>query len=171
MAWNGVKLWAVGETLTAADMIAYINDNLDALKDPPSDNYEANEGADYTTASTTFVDVDATGFSLAITTTGGDVMVGFVGSISNSAGVNLMMLNVDVDGGPVAADDGIVVISSTGANYRMNASFTYLVTGLAAAAHTFKLQWKTTAGTATMLAGAGTANGDIHPQFWAREVS
>ena len=66
--------------------------------------------------------------------------------------------------------DGIVAVTAPVAGYACVVSFTFLATGLAAGTHTFKLQWKTGAATATMYAGAGTPNLDVHPQFWAREV-
>jgi len=47
-----------------------------------------NEGSDYTTTSTSFVDIDSAGdpdLSLTITTNGGDVMIGFDGGFSHSA--------------------------------------------------------------------------------------
>ncbi len=68
-------------------------------------------------------------------------------------------------------DDGLVVVRPSSASQRLNASFFKLIQGLSAGVHTFKLQWKVNSGTATLLAGSGTANGDIHPQFFVREVS
>lgn len=135
-----------------------------------SDSYEADEGSDYTTTSTTFVDVDATNLSLTITTTGGNVMVGYSGTVRIDTVGAHVHLNVDVDGSVVAADDGIVSMRSTGVTIN-SMSFVYLVTGLSAGSHTFKLQWKVSSSTATLYAGAGTSNNDIHPQFWVQELS
>lgn len=171
MAWTTPKTWTTGETLTASDFNTHIQDNLNALKDPPSANYDVNEASNYTIASGTFADVDATDLALAITTNGGDVMVGFHGYVSATGGApNVVHFDVHESSGGarLGGDDGMIAIATTG-----DAAFTRLITGLSAGAHTFKLQWKTntSSSTATLFAGAGTSNYDLHPQFWVREVS
>ncbi|MGB1285072.1 MAG: hypothetical protein ACPG7F_00950 [Aggregatilineales bacterium] len=135
-----------------------------------STTYEVNESSDYTTTSTTFVDVDATNLSLTITTTGGNVLVGFSGTARIDTTGAHIHLNLDVDGSAVATDDGLVSMRSTGVTINPM-SFTHLVTGLSAGSHTFKLQWKVSSSTATLYAGAGTTHNDIHPQFWVQEFS
>jgi hypothetical protein len=128
---------------TAANGNTYIRDNQRALKDPPSQNYESNEGANYTrTGSAAFANVDAD-FNFSITTTGGDVIVSFVG----------------------------VAFATSGGGIPLQ--FTRLVTGLAAGVHTFNLQWavEDAVNTITLYAGAGTASYDLHPQFWVRELT
>lgn len=169
--WTTPKTWSTGEALTASDMNAHIRDNLDALKAPPTDNYECNEASDYTTTSTTFVDVDATNLNLTITTTGGDVMVGFYGTVKHSAASNnAIKFDVDLDGSLIAGDDGLIGTNFPAASQSRAVSFVVLVTGLSAGSHTFKLQWHTASATATLYAGAGTSIFDVHPQFWVREV-
>lgn len=133
-----------------------------------SDEYTPNEGSDYTTTSTSFVDVDATNLALTITTTGGDVEVHFDGNAYNASLTEQIFFDVDVDGTREGLDDGFIYIIT---NSGKQPSFTRLITGLSAASHTFKLQWKTTASTATIPAGAGSAGSDVHPQFWVREIS
>lgn len=167
MAWTQPKTWS-SEPLVAGDMNTHIRDNLEALKDPPSDNYELNELSDYSTTSTSFVDVDSTNLAFTIVTNGGDVLIGFHGTVSGGTGNIDPCFDVDIDGTLVAGDDGIIV-SQSGA--RLAVSFVRLVTGLSAGSHTFKLQWKArNAGTITLFAGAG-GTVDDHPQFWVREVS
>jgi hypothetical protein len=166
MAWTEPKTdWALGELVTQSDLNA-IGDNLAALKEPPSANYELDEGSDYTTTSSSFVDIDATDLALTIETTGGDILVGFIGSF-NSSGDNHNFLEIDLDGSPVGGDDGICKWRDR----NEKTGFVYLITGVSAAPHTIKLQWKRDAGTLTLYAGAGTSDADAHPQFWAREVS
>lgn len=168
MAWTTPRTWSANELVTATIMNTHIRDNLNALKSPPSGNYEADEVADYTTTSTSFTDIDATNFAFTLNTNGGDVIVTFVGNIRTASG--RVYLTVDVDGSPVAGDDGICRMGGTGNEEPF--AFSYLVTGLSAGAHTFKLQWKMGINaTATLYAGAGTSGADVHPQFWAREVS
>jgi hypothetical protein len=160
--------FVAGTPLTKAQLDA-IQNNIRALKDPPTEDYTANEGADYSTTSGSFVDVDGTNFSLTATTVGGDVMVGFFGSFKNSSSFHIF-LEVDVDGSPYAGDDGITASVAGTSNSAEGLGFVVLIRGLSAASHTFKLQWKVGGGTATLHAGAGTANGDTHPQFWVKEL-
>jgi len=170
MAYTTPKTWVTGEALTATDMNTYIGDNLAALKNPPTDLYDVDESADYTTTSTSFVDIDATDLALTITTTGGDVIACFVGtSLLSTAGG--LYFNVDVDGVAAAGEDGITMWQLVTANQRHSVGFAFLIQGLSAASHTFKLQWKVNgAVTGTLYAGAGTSNYDLHPQFWVREL-
>jgi len=153
--------------LSAANFNAYLRDNQIALKDPPSQNYESNEGADYTTLSTTYGAVDAD-YSFSITTTGGDVICGFMGTCSAFTEI----FDISVDGTRIANHvDGYLARTGTGVN-AFTITFVQLITGLSAGVHTFSLHWRVTvAGTATLYAGAGTASFDLHPQFWARELS
>ena len=171
MTWTTPRTWVTGEVLTATDLNTHLRDNLDALKAPPTAHNELDESSNYTTTSVTFVDIDATNLSLTIETTGGDVLVGFVGSVMHSTSGAVVLLDLDVDGSRLADDDGFLGVRPTNSSTSGNVSFVYLVTGLSAGSHTFKLQWRVTGGTATMHNGAGTANADVHPQFWAREVS
>ncbi len=168
MPWTTPKTWVNSEPLTAADLNTHLRDNLNALHAPPTAAFLANEVANYTTTSSTFVNIDNTDgkLSLTITTTGGDVMVGFVGYVYGSG--NIGYLDVEMDGTRIGSDDGLAIFYNTIAT----TSFVILKTGVSAGSHTFKLQWKITAGgTATLYAGAGTSGADLHPQFWVREVS
>jgi hypothetical protein len=175
MAWVTPRTWVPEELVTANLLNTHLRDNLNALKNPPSARYEPNEGSDYTTTSTSFVDVDATNLALTITTAGGDVMVGFHGLVApDNVGAARVLFDVAVDGTRTAGNDGITGTTqegSEGGARPKNVSFVRLISGLAAGSHTFKLQWRTNTGTATLYAGAGTSNADVHPQFWAREVS
>lgn len=167
--WTTPKTWAVDELVTASALNTHLRDNLNALKTPPSAHYECNEGSDYTTVSTTFVDVDATNLALTITTNGGDVLVHFHGLVGNNTGrVHLDVYESDGDA-LIAGDDGMVRSGPSAEAETL--TFTRLIAGLDAGEHTFKLRWKVNAGTGTLYAGAGSANADMHSQFWAREIS
>jgi hypothetical protein len=173
MAWTTPKTWNVDELLTAANLNTHLRDNLNALKSPPTGHYECNEASDYTTTSTSFVDVDGTNLALTFTTSGGDVLVHFHASVMHMASGRIYF-DVAVDGNRVAGDDGIVggYVANSPSGYPMaQMTFTRLLIGLSAGEHTVKSQWKTSASTAKLYAGAGTTSGDVHPQFWAREVS
>ena len=166
-AWTTPKTWS-SEPLTSTDLNTYIRDNQNHLHDrlETNDSYEVDEVSDYTTSSTSFVDVDGTNLSLTITTHGGDVMVGFSGSVETNQAAGAVFFNLEVDGSDVAADDGIFLIVGQGSSGRdMSVSFVYKVSGLSAGDdHTFVLRWKVSAGTATM------ETQDQHPQFWVQEI-
>jgi hypothetical protein len=163
--WHTPASWSVGQLVTATNLNEQLRDNLEFLKTPPTALYNVNQGSDYTTTSTSFVDVDATNLSLTITTAGGDVLIAFMGF---TGGTSRAYYDVAIDGVRLAGDDGL--IANVLANFTP-VSFVALKQGLAPGSHTFKLQWKVNSGTATMYAGAGTSALDIHPQFWVREVS
>lgn len=135
----------------------------------PSDEFVADEGANWTTTSTSMTEVDATDLSLTIITGGGDVLIGFAGSVAQSQGGRILF-DVEIDGTDEAGDDGIFGTICSASAPGSNASFSYLKTGLSAGSHTFQLKWRVSSGTATMYAGAGTSQGDLHPQFFVVEL-
>lgn len=165
--WTQPITWS-NQPLIASDMNTYISDNLEALKDPPTAYYNADEASDLTTSSTSFADVDATTdkFSLSIDTTGGAIMVSFCGALSNNTAGSRIFLRITANGTPYGGGDGLTFVNVLG-----NGSFVYWLEGLPAGNYNIRLQWKVSAGTATLFRGAGTANGDIIPQFHVREVS
>jgi hypothetical protein len=170
MTWTTPKTtWAEGEIVAAQDMND-IGDNLEALKSPPTTIVNLNESANYTTTSTTFVDVNASRLTLTITTSGGAVLVTFAGSVTMSAANSILYFDLLVNGSRIAGDDGILTMTAA-STVATNGSFFYWLTGLAAGTHTIKLQWKISTGTGTLWAGAGSSLADLHPQFAAREVS
>lgn len=180
MAWTAPKTWT-NEPLVATDMNTHIRDNLLALKEPPTGHYEADEGSNRTTTSTSFVNVDASGpdidgiFRQTLVTNGGDIQIHFHGNVHGSAAGDMVFLNVSMDGAVLALNDGFIgIICATGTNAPPGnpIGFTRLITGVSAGSHIFRLMWKVDTGTTgTMYTGAGTSNGDFHPQFWVREVS
>ncbi len=174
--WTTPKTWNTGDPLTASDMNTQIRDNLTVLKAPPTTLFRADQMSDYSTSSTTFVDVDGAGteLELSITTTGGDVLIGFVGSVSVPGQAINIYFDIYYDSvGRIGQDDGLMVISQyySGTVTKAPVSLICLKTGLSAGTHTFKPQWKVASGTATLFAGAGTSGLDVHPIFWVREVS
>lgn len=173
MAYTQPTTRNTGDSITASVWNTDLVDNLIAIKNPPTDSYVADEGADWTTTSTSFVDVDGTDLSLTITTTGGDVIVHFHGVFLMSFNSDIVKLNVSLDGVNVAADDGITGASfyNSASALKLPISFTRLITGVSAGSHTFKLRWRVAANSVTLYAGAGTTNFDFHPQFWVREMS
>src|SRR5687768_4876758 len=111
-------------------MNTHIRDQLNALKTPPSSTNDLNEGADYSTTSTSFADIDATDLGRTITTTGGDVRITFVGSVrvsnSTAAQHGSAFFDIDVDGTREGLNDGLHgVCSQNSTQIGGNASFSY----------------------------------------------
>jgi hypothetical protein len=155
--------------VTAALLNEQMRDNLDAVKNPPTALTNVNEAANYSTTSTTFVDVDNVDLSLSITTGGGDVLIGLCTSVLSGNGFGVGF-DVTMDGIRILGDDGLVQ-NNNGGDVEI-ISFAIMRRSVSAGLHTFRLQWRSQTGVAvTMYAGAGTANLDAHPQFWVREVS
>ena len=172
-AWTTPKTWQTGEALTASDMNAHIRDNLDHLHTRMEnyDQYTGDETSDYTTTSTSFVDVDSTNLAVTITTTKDNalVLVHFHGAVSEGATARFCF-DVAVDGTRVGGDNGITGCKPSTAGYEIPVSFTRLIVVPAAGAHTFKLQWVVEGNTVTLYAGTGAAHVDYEPQFWAKEL-
>lgn len=162
--WRQPVTWSVGQLVTATNLNEQLRDNLEFLKTPPTALYTVNQASDYTTTSTSFVDVDATNLSLTIATAGGDVLIVFMGY---GGGTARLYLDVAIDSVRMAGDDGFLAAVS-GVNTPI--TLVALKQGLTAGSHTFKLQWKVNSGTGTLYAGAGTAGLDTHPLFFVREI-
>jgi hypothetical protein len=172
LAFTTPATFTAGQLITANDLNTQLRDNLIALKDPNSANYELNESADYTTTQATFVNVDGTAGKLSLSITlavQADVMIWFHGLINNSS-TGVICLDVAMDGARIGGDDGL--IAGPGVAQSIPFSFFHMKTAVPAGSHTFNLQWKISTGTATLYAGAGTGSShDLHPQFAVREMS
>lgn len=158
--WTQPITWEVDQLVTEGDLNEQVRDNLEWLKDPPRAAVAL--AANIATTSTAFV--DAPGLTLTLTTAGGALLVGFTGVAGNTGGATVVF-DLAVDGASQGGMDGV-----TGSNAGVvPVSFVWLVEGLAAGAHTVRLQWKVSAGTGTLY-GGGTAYLRFRPQLWAREV-
>jgi len=161
MVWTTPRTWD-NEPTTAAKLTTELTTNQNALKAPPWDTYEANEVSNYGTISSSYADVDGTNYSFTLTTTGGDVLIGFNGGALDA------YIDVSVDGTRIINDTDGGLVDATA--YGSGCCFAHIITGLAAGSHTFVLQFKTAAFAGTILAGV-TATRDIHSQFYCREIS
>lgn len=155
MAWTTPTTRSTNDLITASIWNTDLVNNLLALKAPPTASYVF--AGPYSTTSTSEVDVDTTNLSLSITTTGGDVLVGWLGSVYMSV-AGTCYLNVTMDGANLLTIGNIGVFSHTNT---VAGGIVALKTPVTAAMHTFKLRWKVSGGTANM--GNGL--------FWVREVS
>ncbi|MEM9953355.1 MAG: hypothetical protein AAF846_17240 [Chloroflexota bacterium] len=165
MAWTQPKTWS-NEPLIAGDMNTHIRDNLNALKDPPSDVNIFDSSA-FATSSTSFVDVDATYLSSTITTNGGDVLVVLCVPIRHTA-TSYVDLDITIDGTRQGGTNGIIRFRTLGSGFNDVVTLVYMLTNLSAGSHTIALQWKTASGIATM---SSLGNGGFAAQWFVREVS
>ena len=97
-----------------------------------------------TTTSTSYADL--TDMSVTLTTTGGDLLCFFAGSVSESGLANAIIVAFSLD---AAAEVGEIAWNAPGANYIEPIVGLWRFTGVSAASHTVKVRWKVDAGTAT----------------------
>ena len=147
MAWTTPKTW-VSEVLTSNDMNTYLSDNTQFLYDQLTSGlaeYTFTRGVsvDYSTTSTSNVDIDSTNMDRTVTTSGGDLLVNFTGSIRRSGGVaQEVFILVVVDGQGYSLRQNI----DSGS---FNVSFTRVFNGISAGDHTVKMQWRLNVGSGT----------------------
>jgi len=143
MAWTTAKTWS-SEPLTSNDLNTYVRDNQNYLKDrldgANAKQYTTQVTAD--TTSNTFVDMDATNLNLTITTNSADVAITIIGNAYNSTNSNVRWAEVAVD---IDGTDYLLVVSS-GSHATIGAgdciSSTFIISGLSAGDHTFKLRMR-----------------------------
>jgi hypothetical protein len=168
MAWTTPKTWAVDELVTATLLNTHLRDNLNYLLGGRVQNSILRDNSgNYTTTSTSFTDVDATNLAITLALKGSRALVGFGGVVGHTSGGGWAAFDIDVGGTRhgngftyglvrVATDDGGV---STGFSY------VTLITGLSGST-TFKLQWRTGSGTASLWSQSST----VPVAFWAVEI-
>lgn len=153
MAWTTPRTWEDGEIVTADQLNTHIRDNMDYLKermDGTAKQY-IRTSSNYTTTSTSLVDVDGSNMSLTLTTDGSDVLVTFCALASLASGAKRISMGVKID-----TTDYLLVsnTSVTTTYFETNVNFCYVFTGLSAGSHDFILRWKSNEGvTATLTAG------------------
>jgi hypothetical protein len=84
--------------------------------------------------------------AVTLTTTGGPLLAGFAGTISNGLATGQNVLGFSLDG---AGLGDAMAYSAPAANAFGAHSFTLLMTGLAAGSHTVRVLWRANSGTAT----------------------
>lgn len=159
MAWGGLKTWTPGEPLLSADMITYLNNNLDYLLKPSS--FALSSTSTYTTTSASYVNVNAA-LTATITTYGGHVLLGCKVALLTAS--NAISVAIGYDG----ANE--IEVAKTGNSARLPYGGTVLLPNVPAGSHTFQLRWLVSTGTATMY-GADNGGVAISPIiFWGIEL-
>jgi hypothetical protein len=152
--WTAPRTWNTGEIVTASLMNQHLRDNLEHLKakaDAPLNTNPNLTTSSYTTSSGTFGDVDTTNFSLSLTLGGvAPVLIGFSGVWKHSTALAECCLDVALDGVRIGNTTyGLAYMQAPAANAYQPFSFVQ-TRFIAAGAHTFKLQWRTSAATLSM---------------------
>jgi microcystin-dependent protein len=120
----------------------------------------------FSTTAASFVNVDTNTATVTITTLGTTkVLIGATGTVSNSAATNVSCFDVAIDTNRQGGTNGLFWVASPGNSYGCSLSFTYMSGVLAAGSHTFKLQYYTSGGTATVQAGSAAPL-----TFWVQEI-
>jgi hypothetical protein len=166
MAWTTPATWTPGQVVTASDLNTHLRDNLNFLFSRPNSVIKRDNNANYTTTSTSFVDVDGTNLKITLTITGSVVLLAFTVMATSNAIFDILIDSTRYASG---GNDGLLAAQDA-SSARGPVSAALLITGLSAGAHTFKLQWKAVTGTATLYAGSGVGNTDFIPTLWAVEV-
>jgi hypothetical protein len=127
---------------------------------------ELDEASNYTTTSTSFTAIDTTDLSRAVVSDGRPLHARFYASLSYGNVNQFINFNLQIDGVTYVADDGLAGIRAvTSGTAEINQALVERTIPVLPGTHTVAVLWKTNTSTATMYAGAGTANLDHHPQF------
>lgn len=158
--WTDPRTWVTGDTVTASLLNTHIRDNLSWLK-TPLESGRITWASDFTTSSTSFVDL--TSATTTLTTKGGGLDVFLrVGVDNTSPGITTFQVVVD---GTTTYNIGAVKTAAAGSP---SESFLFEhIPALAAGSHTIKIQVKCNAGTSTI---KGTTAATNDPLFFVREA-
>ena len=155
--------WTNGELVSADDMNA-IGESLATLRSSGKAIAAYTTTANIIGNAAQYTDVDSENLNLTITTTGGDVLAHFQGTVTNhfSSGTYEGYFDVTVDGNRQGGEWGLIGYKIEEDNSCV--SFTYLIQNLSEGPHTFKLQWRES--------GSGSQSIKLRPyaQFWVREI-
>jgi len=166
MAWSAMNELTAGDLVTEADMDA-IRGNIEYLLTPNSEVIKRDNSGNYTTSSTSWVDVDATNLKITLTTNGGHVLVTFTAAVLNDTTIQDVYLDLDVDATRFSTADNGLAVAVDSVALEQTLAFAVLVEGLAAGSHDFKIVWKVQANNGSMLSNE-TAS--LMPMFCAVEV-
>jgi hypothetical protein len=175
MPWNTLINWLAGTQLTEVLLNAQLRDNLEVLKRRPFAVSDVTFAGNFTTTSTSFVDVSATWFSLTVTpsstTETSDFMITSSFSIlpSSTSTNRTITFDLTINGTSVSGGNGILVCSGNNANAILPVSFWYIARNVAPGADIFRLRWKTTGDTVTLYGQAGGVQNN-RPQFSVMEI-
>lgn len=149
-----------GELISTAQINQWI-DNIAALHLP---SYASYSHSGYSTLNqTSFTDIDGTNLNLSIATTGGLIKIGFYAGMTAGPGAaGTAYIDLLVDGARIGdASSGLFAFQIRDTYSMPVISFVHLLAGKSAATHTFKIQYKVSAGASINLSRG---------QFWVEGI-
>lgn len=164
MPFGPTTLMQQDDVMSKDRMNTYVFQPLADIINPPFASYNKPiSDPNITTASTTFVDLDATNFNLSLVTKGNPVMLTFRGVANHATLAALIAFEITINGSVYGGGaNGVMGVIQSAANSHMNVSFTEIIP-LVAGTYAFKIQWKTSTGTGIFVAS-------YFPQFTVREI-
>lgn len=148
MAWTTPRDWTTNELVTATLLNTHLRDNLSYLLARPAGSIARVAGSDYSTSSTSWVNIDATNLSITKTIKSGQALAlaALWGKCSTGGYRAHFTFAVDSGGQLGHATYGLwnYLINSANAVYPV--MLVGLFTGLSAASHVFTLQYKAASG-------------------------
>lgn len=154
MAWTNPKTWATGEALTASDLNLHLRDNLLYLFNRPIVIAELRNAANITISSSTMVAVDDNFYNLDLEVNSGRAKISLIGGtvVQTSGAHAIFDLLIDNTtylssntGTPDTNGSQYIGSDTTGAAFPLS-SFQFIVTGLSAGSHNFKLRFRSSSG-------------------------
>lgn len=167
MAWTAPRTWAPGDLLGSATLNAEIRDNLLALATPPGEAIKYG-GGNKTTGSTTFVDMDATNLKISLTQFRGAVALSFNANFTHDTNAAFIYVDFVIDSVRYQTSNNGSWLTRPNIIGEVHAcQIDMVVSGLSVpGSHEFKVQWRTSAGTATLLSNGSGG----YASFSARQV-
>jgi len=158
--WTAPRTWTTGELVTASMMNSHVRDNDSWLK-TPTESGIVNFAADFTSTSTSFVDV--TSLTTTMTTNGGGLDVYFRATVLSSTG-NKISFQLVIDG---VSDEILGVWYNTSSSVETSFMAFHHVAAISASSHTIKIQTKIASSGTITIKGTTGAGGD--PLFYVVE--
>lgn len=165
LLWTSPRTFIAGKALTASQMNEISNNASYLYTRPNKICTIRGTGANYTTVSTTFVDVDAVLLGGSLETSGGMLEINILGTVSNTAIATVTCFDVFMDNTTylssltaTALTNGIWQHKAQQVTYQDSIRATPYrieIGGVAAGVHTFTLRWRATANTSTLYTTAG----------------
>lgn len=146
-------------------MDAQLRDNMDFLRTPPGGN--AVSFAAVNTTSTTFVDL--TSMTLTFTTQGKNIIAFFAGTLFVAAGPvdEIAVFRMVLDSNATVPLQLVRLLSTAGSFDVKPVSFHFVFTGVSAASHTVKVQWRSVGGAQiTMSSGSADVRSLSAKEAW-----
>jgi hypothetical protein len=172
MAWSTPPTFSTSE-LVPASKLTQLSDDLSYLLNRPKASTFRDNGATYTTTSTSFTPIDSTNLSYAINMSGSVALITVLGQTDDNGTNQTLFFDIEVDAVRLGAGatDGLCgnqhgTISAADDSLSM----AVIRSGLTASSHTFRPVWRVSGGTGRIHSGNGVAGTDYLLHFGVAEI-